>query len=82
MSRVDICKVAVMTRNELEEFVAGVRWIAYKSREIKARVKRDGILATSHPLLYSFPGFGLVWLFPLFILFYQLFGIQVFSWFP
>ena len=37
MSRVDICKVAVMTRNELEEFVAGVRWIAYKSREIESQ---------------------------------------------
>ena len=78
-----VCKMALSTRNEVEEFVFVVRGVDEEGVEVESQSEEGwGFLATSHPFLYGFLGFGFVKPFSLFVLPYQFFGIQVFGRFP
>ena len=82
LAGVFVGNVALLTRDEIEEFVSVVGRIDEEGVEVESQDERDGALVTSHPLLYSFLGLGLVWSFSPFILPYQFFGIQIFGRFP
>ena len=78
-----ISKMALSTRDEVEKLVSVVRRIDEEGVEVESQDGEGwGFLATSHPSLYTFLGFGVVWSFSLLVLPDQFFGVQVFGRFP